>query len=85
MLSFLSLAAKRNLTVTSYRDGAVGEMGKDNKGRDYVATVVLHPEVRFSASDNPAVEDLEALHEAAHEICFIANSVKTEVRCEPRR
>ena len=83
MLSFLSLAAKKKLTVESYQDHATGEMGKDDAGHDYVARVVLHPEIRFAGPVAPSSEELAALHESAHHICFIANSVKTDVRCEP--
>jgi organic hydroperoxide reductase OsmC/OhrA len=45
--------------------------------------VTLHPEGTFSGEQLPDREALDAIHHQAHERCFIANSVKTEVRCEP--
>jgi organic hydroperoxide reductase OsmC/OhrA len=84
MLWFLSLAAKRGFLVESYLDRAIGELGKDEEGRTYIARVTLHPEVCFNGPLAPAVDDVKALHEAAHGQCFIANSVKTEVLCNPR-
>lgn len=84
MLSFLYLAAKRKFAVQSYVDAAEGEMQKDERGRDWIARVVLHPKVQFTGTPVPTNEELHALHHAAHEECFIANSVKTSVLCEPR-
>ena len=49
-----------------------------------MARVTLRPAVRFAGPDRPTTDELTALHHAAHERCFIANSVLTEVRCEPR-
>jgi len=39
--------------------------------------------VAFSGENIPTREQIEQMHYRAHEECFIANSVKTEVRCEP--
>jgi organic hydroperoxide reductase OsmC/OhrA len=83
MLWFLSIAAQRGLVVESYRDEAVGIMGKDAAGKMAMTRVTLHPEVRFSGDPRPAEDEVAALHHEAHEKCFIANSVKTDVRCEP--
>ena len=85
MLFFLSYAAKRGFVVDSYRDEAIGVMAKDGAGRMAVVRVTLRPEVRFSGELRPAPADLDALHHRSHESCFIANSVKTEIRCEPIR
>ncbi|MET0919083.1 MAG: hypothetical protein ABWY07_11755, partial [Burkholderiales bacterium] len=52
-------------------------------GKEYVARVTLHPEVAFSGDRIPNAEELHALHHRAHEECFIANSVLTEILCEP--
>jgi organic hydroperoxide reductase OsmC/OhrA len=46
-------------------------------------SVTLHPRVSFSGERTPTRADVEALHHRSHEECFIANSVTTEVRCEP--
>lgn len=84
MLWFLSLAAKRGYRVDEYLDSAVGEMGRNAEGRVAMLRVVLRPKVTFGGAETPATDALAALHHAAHEQCFIANSVKTEVVCEPR-
>ena len=84
MLWFLSLAAVKKFRVDSYEDEAEGLMGKDAEGRIAVTRVTLRPAIRFSGDPMPTAADLDALHHAAHERCFIANSVKTEVRIEPR-
>ena len=82
MLFFLSFAAKRGHVVESYRDEAVGVMGKNAEGRLAITLVTLRPHVQFSG-DEPVAEDVAALHHAAHEACFIATSVKTEIRTDP--
>jgi organic hydroperoxide reductase OsmC/OhrA len=83
MLWFLSIAAKRGLVVDSYRDEAVGVMGKDAAGKLAMTRVTLRPEVRFSGDPRPSADEVAAMHHEAHEQCFIASSVKTDVRCEP--
>ena len=82
MLWFLDLARRDGLAVESYRDAASGVLDEDERGRLVMTRVVLRPEVRFSASE-PSAERLDALHHRAHEACFIANSVRTEVQVEP--
>jgi organic hydroperoxide reductase OsmC/OhrA len=83
MLWFLSLAAKRGFVVESYRDEAVGVMGKDEFGKLAMTRVTLYPEARFGGDRLPTAADVRELHHAAHEECFIARSVKSDVRCEP--
>ncbi|HEX6789949.1 MAG TPA: OsmC family protein [Candidatus Krumholzibacteria bacterium] len=83
MLSFLYLAAKQKLVVDSYRDDAVGVMRKNESGRLAITRVTLRPEVRFGGDTQPTTERILALHHAAHDECFIAASVKTDVQCEP--
>ena len=83
MLQFLYLAAKRGLVVDSYRDAAVGVLAKDSAGKLAMTRVTLRPEVRFTGDQRPTADEALALHHQAHEECFIASSVKTEVRCEP--
>ncbi len=84
MLWFLSLAARRGFCVDSYRDAAVGVMGTNSEGRVAMLRVTLRPEVRFSGSALPGAEELQTLHHQAHERCFIAASVRSEVIVEPR-
>ena len=81
MLWFLSLAAERGLVVDTYADDAVGTMARIAPGRQAITEVVLRPRIAFAGSP-PGAAEVEALHEAAHERCFIANSVKTAIRVE---
>jgi organic hydroperoxide reductase OsmC/OhrA len=83
MLWFLSIAAKRKFRIDRYRDVAVGVMEKNSGGKMCMTTVTLKPEVQFSGDVLPTSEQIHEMHHEAHEECFIANSVKTEVRCEP--
>ena len=84
MLWFLSLAAAKKFRIDSYEDDAEGVLEKDAQGRVAITRVTLRPMVRFSGDLMPTAADTEALHHAAHERCFIANSVKSDVRVEPR-
>ena len=83
MLWFLSIAAKRKFCVDAYTDNAKGVMDKNADGKMAMTVVTLRPKVTFSGDQLPTQAQVEELHHQAHEECFIANSVKTEVRCEP--
>ena len=83
MLSFLYVAAKRGFLVESYRDEAVGVLAKDSSGKMAMTRVTLRPEVDFDGDKRPTADEVVAMHHEAHEQCFIASSVKTDVRCEP--
>ena len=83
MLWFLSIAAQHQFCVDRYFDAAVGVMGKNAQGKMAMLTVTLRPSVHFSGDHQPTPEQITRMHHAAHEECFIANSVKTDVRCEP--
>lgn len=83
MLTFLMLAAAKKFIVDSYVDEALGTLAKNNRGKLAMTEVVLRPRVIFSGDYRPSSEALEELHHRAHEECFIANSVITDVRCEP--
>jgi organic hydroperoxide reductase OsmC/OhrA len=83
MLWFLSIAAKRKFLLESYRDEAVGVMAKDLSGKMAMTRVTLRPEAHFVGDRRPTGDEVVAMHSEAHEQCFIARSVKTEVRCEP--
>jgi organic hydroperoxide reductase OsmC/OhrA len=83
MLWFLGLAVKQKFCVDRYFDAAVGVMEKTAEGRVAVTRVTLRPEVIFSGERTPSHAEIEALHHEAHEACYIANSVKSEVVCEP--
>ena len=79
MLWFLALACKRGFRVDRYADDAVGELGVNAQGRKAMLRVTLRPQVRFSGERVPDAAQVEALHHEAHEACYIANSVRTEV------
>ena len=49
-----------------------------------VTDVALRPRIAFGGGAQPDAAQIDELHEAAHERCFIANSVKTRIRVEPR-
>lgn len=83
MLWFLSIAAKHRFCVDRYFDAANGLMDRNLDGKMAMTLVTLRPDVKFSGARLPTREELDRLHHEAHEACFIANSVKTEVRCEP--
>lgn len=83
MLWFLDLACRAGLRVNSYTDAAVGTMAKDSQGRLAITHVQLRPVTRFDAAHAPSAEQLNHLHHQAHEACFIANSVKTQIDCAP--
>jgi organic hydroperoxide reductase OsmC/OhrA len=84
MLCFLSVAAARGFVVDRYRDEAVGVMTKNEAGKLAMTQVTLRPDVAFSGMQQPNADDVQAMHHDAHEQCFIASSVKTDVRCEPK-
>ncbi|MCX2723806.1 OsmC family protein [Roseibium salinum] len=83
MMSFLHLARRANLNVSGYRDRARGELNRVARGRMAITKVVLRPEVTLAGGDEPDPARLSNLHEEAHGICFIANSVKCEIVVEP--
>jgi len=85
MLWFLSIAASRGYRIDAYRDHALGTMAKNAHGKLAMTKVVLRPEVSFSGESRPDPAALAQLHHDAHEACFIAASVKSEVVIEAVR
>ena len=83
MLWFLSLTAAKGFIVDSYKDDAVGHMHEIAPGKMAVTEVTLRPRVVFDPSHAATRMQVEALHHAAHEHCFLANSVKTHITIEP--
>jgi organic hydroperoxide reductase OsmC/OhrA len=79
MLTFLYVAAKQGFVVEKYTDEAVGEMTRNEKGKFWVSKVTLAPAIVFAADKKPTPEQLNHLHHLAHEECYIANSVKSDV------
>ena len=84
MLTLLAIAAKKGWIIDSYADEAVGKLGKNDDGRIALIHVTLRPKIVFAEGSAPDAEGLQRLHHSAHEHCFIANSVKTEVAIEPQ-
>jgi len=83
MLWFLSIAVQRKFCVESYVDEALGLMGRNAAGKMAMTRVTLRPKVMFVGDRLPTTDEIAAMHHEAHDECFIANSVTTEVRCEP--
>jgi organic hydroperoxide reductase OsmC/OhrA len=82
MLFFLSLASKQGFVVESYMDEPFGMVEKNPQGKFAVTKITLRPKIQFSGEKLPSVAELSALHHAAHEECYIANSIKSEVVVE---
>lgn len=80
MLWFLHLAAKGGFVVEQYEDSAEGVMARNESGKLAMTEVSLYPKVIFAGDSQPNKSDIEQLHHAAHEECFIANSVKSKVQ-----
>ncbi len=83
LLWFLDLAARAGWVVDDYRDDASGVLARNAAGQLAMTLVTLRPRVRFAGLRQPGPAEVRRLHHAAHEACFIAHSVKAEVRCEP--
>ncbi|MBX3481932.1 OsmC family protein [Phenylobacterium sp.] len=81
MLTFLHRARLAGFVVTRYRDAAEGVMEKTAEGRMAVTRVTLHPEIAYDGR-RPTPAERDRLHHEAHEECFIANSVKTQITVE---
>jgi organic hydroperoxide reductase OsmC/OhrA len=84
MLTFLYLASRARFAVTAYRDEAVGVMTKNERGVPWVSHVTLAPRITY-AGRAPTADEEAHLHHEAHEQCFIAQSVKTEIVVAPQR
>ncbi len=80
MLTFLYYAYRQGFQVDRYEDEAVGLMTRNEKGIPWVSEVKLHPKIVYSGQKLPSASDEQRLHHEAHEQCFIANSIKTQVQ-----
>jgi organic hydroperoxide reductase OsmC/OhrA len=79
MLTFLAIACKQKFVLDSYEDEAVGHMEKNVDGKLAITRVELRPKIEWGGDRRPSTEELDKMHHAAHENCFIANSVRTDV------
>ena len=84
LLTFLAIAARKRFIVDSYVDEALGVIEKGPEGKYWVSRVTLRPKVVFSGDRQPSSQEISELHHAAHENCFVANSVKSAVTVELR-
>jgi len=86
LLSFLTVAARAHIDVVSYRDEAEATM-TEGGGPMRVDPIVLAPVITVAGaggpSDQPSDERLRHLCEVAHQECFIANSLRSEVVVNP--
>ena len=79
MLTYLFLASRAGFAVERYEDAAVGVMTRNERGVPWVSRITLHPRIAHVGSLFPSAAEVEHLHHQAHEQCFIANSIRTEV------
>ena len=82
MLTFIDIARRAGIVVDSYEDEAVGTMERIAPGKMSITLVTLRPRIAFQGA-TPDPGKLDELHHQAHEACFTANSVKTEIVIEP--
>ena len=79
MLTFLYLASREGFQIDLYEDRAVGTTAKNERDIAWINQVKLSPKIEYGGSKLPSPSDERRLHHSAHEQCFIANSVKTEI------
>ena len=79
MLTYFYLASRQGFQVDSYHDEAIGVTNKNQSGATWVSEITLSPKITYSGERLPTPADEQQLHHLAHEQCFIANSIKTQV------
>lgn len=82
MLFFLAFARQKGLVVTGYEDEAEGVMTPNEAGKLYISIVTLRPRLTVEGEADPAV--VAECHHRAHDECYIAHSIRADVRVEPR-
>ena len=82
MLTFLWLASKAGFVIERYEDDATGLMEKNARGRLAITRITLKPRIEFSGDRSPTTAELDRLHHAAHDECYIANSISAEIVVE---
>jgi organic hydroperoxide reductase OsmC/OhrA len=80
-LWYLHLCSDAGVVVEAYVDDAEGVMVEDADGGGRFAEVTLRPKVTLAPGADAA--KAVALHQDAHEKCFVANSVNFPIRVEP--
>ena len=79
MLWFLDVAITAGFFVEAYEDKAEGEMTKNERGVPWVSRITLHPAITWGGERQPSAAEVDQMHHRAHDECFIAASIKTEV------
>jgi organic hydroperoxide reductase OsmC/OhrA len=80
LLSFLAVAARAGISVRRYEDDAEGEMPEDQKPIR-ITRIVLRP--RIEVAKGPTSDRVRDAVRQAHEECYVASSLRTEVSVEP--
>lgn len=81
MLFFLALAAKAGFVIDAYADRPEALLERGDRGRMSVTRITLRPQIVW-IGEAPGAETLAGLHEQAHRLCYIANSLRGEVVVE---
>lgn len=79
MLTFLWVAAKKGFVIASYEDNAAGDMTEGDDGKQWISKITLDPKIEWSGETLPTAAEIAEMHHDAHEGCYIANSIKSEV------
>ncbi|MEO7660054.1 MAG: OsmC family protein [Pyrinomonadaceae bacterium] len=79
MLTFLWIASKTGFNIETYTDNAVGEMTKNDAGRQWISKITLDPQIAWAGERLPSDVEIAKMHHDAHKECFIANSIKSEI------
>ncbi len=79
MLSFLWVVSKNGFVCESYEDNAIGEMTTSEGGKQWISKITLDPQITWSGDKVPTAEELADMHHEAHEVCYIANSIRSEI------
>jgi organic hydroperoxide reductase OsmC/OhrA len=82
MLTFLWLAAGRGFVVESYEDNAEGELTTGANRKQWISRITLRPRIKWSGEKLPSGVELAEMHREAHDQCYIANSIRSEVVVE---
>lgn len=82
MLWFLHVACDAGFLIETYDDNAEGLMTKNDHGSLWISQIILRPQITWGGEKQPSPDDITHLHHLAHDQCFIANSIKTDVRVE---
>ena len=82
MLWFLDLAARAGYVVDRYLDRPEGILDRNEAGKLAITVVTLRPQAIFAGQ--VPVDEVLRLHRRAHEVCYLANSVVTDVRIDPQ-